>query len=180
MSSNVLKRQDFLYTAAYCEENIWHLCQTESFKNSYVIFIACKGEYFPMLNQRAAKDPLSAIFWDYHVVLLTTSVENRIIDFDTSLPFSSDIRSYLELSFFDSNQLNKEYAPLFRLISCKEYSARFSSDRSHMKTKTGWLATPPNWPTIGNENNNLEQFTDMKNRDIGEILTLDDLLERYS
>ena len=175
----ILKRQDFLYTAAYCEENIWHLCQKESFKNSCVIFIASKGEYFPMLNQQAAKDPLSPILWDYHVVLLTTGVETRIVDFDTSLSFSTDIKTYLRRSFFDSKQIKIEHIPLFRLISCKEYSTRFSSDRSHMKTQTGWLATPPSWPTIVNKDNNLDQFTNMNNRDIGEIMTLEDLLERY-
>lgn len=180
MSLTRLDREEFLYTPSYCEENIWHLCQQKFLHNSYVIFIASKGEYFPMLNQQAAKDPLAPVFWDYHVVLLTIGVENRIIDFDTSLSFSTDLKSYLELSFFSSIQLKEEYAPLFRLVSSKEYIAQFSSDRSHMKSKTGWLAPPPNWPIIGNKNSNLEQFTNMNNKEIGEIMNLDDLLVRYS
>ena len=46
-----LKREDFAYQTAYCEENIWHLCQQNHFQNSYVIFIFSKGGAFPMLKQ---------------------------------------------------------------------------------------------------------------------------------
>ena len=81
MSSDELKRTDFLYQPYYCEENIWHLCRNEPLKNSHVIFIASRGDSFPMLNQRVMKDPLIPILWDYHVILLVHSETDQILDF---------------------------------------------------------------------------------------------------
>ena len=90
MTLSVLKRKDFLYQPYYCEENIWHLCQNASFKESEVIFIASKGNAFPMMNQRVMTNPSIPVLWDYHVILLVKSEmnnsgHNQIVDFDTTL-----------------------------------------------------------------------------------------------
>ncbi|MDA3870471.1 MAG: hypothetical protein PF589_11165 [Gammaproteobacteria bacterium] len=176
MSLNVLKREDFLYRPCYCEENIWQLCQHEQFKNSQVIFIASKGEVFPMLNQRAMVYLLKPVFWDYHVILLAKDERNQILDFDTCLSFSTDVAEYFRNSFMDNALLSADEQPWFRVVPADEYTALFCSDRSHMKTASGWQAPPPSWPPIGNGAHNLSSFTDMNNSTIGEVLSFDAML----
>lgn len=179
MSLNILKREDFLYQSCYCEENIWHLCQNEQLNNSYVIFVASKGGFFPMLNQQAGNHLTIPIFWDYHVILLVLGEKNQIVDFDTTLPFCVDIDTYFSRSFIDNNLLAIEETPFFRALPSAEFIRLFSSDRSHMKTATGWSAAPPNWPLIGNMDSNLFEFIDMTNNNIGEVYNYDELLERF-
>lgn len=179
MSLNELKRESFLYQPYYCEENIWQLCQHEQFKESLVIFIASKGDVFPMLHQRATVHPLKPVFWDYHVVLLARDEKNQVLDFDSTLAFSSDADTYFSHSFIDDNWLSVSETPWFRVVSADEYTAKFASDRSHMETASGWQAPPPPWPRIGNGVHNLASFTDMNNRTIGEILSYNDMLARY-
>jgi hypothetical protein len=106
MSLSKLKREDFLYQPYYCEENIWHLCQLEQFKNSHVIFIASKGDSFPMLNQRVMQNNLTPVLWDYHVILLAQAETNQILDFDTSLSFNNDVGTYFSNSFIDNDLLS--------------------------------------------------------------------------
>ena len=180
MSSDELTRTDFLYQPYYCEENIWHLCQNKQLKNSHVIFIASRGDSFPMLNQRVMKDPLIPILWDYHVILLVHSETNQILDFDTTLPFGVDVDTYFRHSFLDSALLGSDEAPLFKVITASKFTATFSSDRSHMKTESGWLAPQPDWPRIANFTSNFSSFIDMTNSDIGEVLTYDEVLARFS
>lgn len=179
MSLKELKREDFLYQSYYCEENIWQLCQDEQFKSGHVIFIASKGEVFPMLNQRETAHPLKPVFWDYHVVLLVPDEKNQILDFDTTLTFSSEVETYFSHSFIDNNLLAAGERPWFRVLSIGEYKAKFSSDRSHMKTASGWQAPPPPWPLIGNGAHNLPSFTDMNNSTMGEVLSFDAMLARF-
>lgn len=178
MPRSTLKREDFLYQPYYCEENIWQLCRHEQFKNSHIVFIASKGEVFPMLNQRVAAHPLKTVFWDYHVVLLARDEKNQILDFDTCLPFCTDVADYFSYSFMNNALLSADEQPWFRLVPAGEYTAMFSSDRSHMKTASGWQAPPPPWPLIGNGEHNLPSFTDMNNSTIGEVLSFDVMLER--
>ncbi|MDH5388699.1 MAG: protein N-terminal glutamine amidohydrolase [Gammaproteobacteria bacterium] len=175
-----LKREDFLYQPYYCEENIWHLCQHEQFKNSHVIVIASKGDSFPMLNQRDMENHLTPVLWDYHVILLAEEDTKQILDFDTSLPFNNDIETYFSNSFIDNDLLNADEKPLLRVMPASEYVMSFSSDRRHMKTESGWIAPPPVWPLIGNSVHNLPDFLDMSNNDIGDVLTIDEMLERFT
>ena len=180
MQLHHFKRENFAYQAAYCEENIWHLCQQNHFQNSYVVFIFSKGDAFPMLNQRAAGDPKLPIFWDYHVVLLVTSENNQIIDFDTTLPFKTNIESYFSKSFVNESLLSDQEIPLFRLVPSDEFAVLFSSDRSHMKTATGWLSPPPSWSIIGKTETNLARFIQAKENQFGELLTYDAMLKRFT
>jgi len=177
MAFDALKREDFLYQPYYCEENIWHLCHDSQLINSYAVFIASKDDSFPMLNQRAIQNPLVPIYWDYHVVLLVLSEKNQILDFDTTLGFSVDIDTYFSQSFLLPDV---DETPLFKLIPAGEFIASFSSDRSHMKTDSGWLASPPGWPLIGKSTSNFHRFIDMTNNDFGEVLTFDEVLETFA
>jgi len=173
------KREDFAYQAAYCEENIWHLCQHESFQDSYVVFILSKGDSFPMLNQRASQHPSFPIFWDYHVILLLIAETKQIYDFDTNLAFNTNIKTYFSHSFIEEKLLAEHEIPLFRVIPSDEYVKLFSSDRSHMKTPKGWLAPPPSWPLIGRSATNLSDFIQASDNDFGELLTYDAVLARF-
>ena len=174
------KREDFAYQAAYCEENIWHLCQQNHFQNSYVVFIFSKGDAFPMLNQGASGASGTPIFWDYHVVLLVMTENNHIVDFDTTLEFMTDIGSYFSQSFVNESFLSDQEIPLFRLVPSDEFVRLFSSDRRHMKTATGWLAPPPNWSTIGDVGTNLAAFIQADDNQFGELLTYDAMLSRFT
>ena len=180
MSLSALMREDFLYQACYCEENIWHLCQREPFKNSSVVFIASSGDDFPMLKQRAMPDSSRPIFWDYHVVLLVNENTSLIVDFDTTLPFISEIGTYFSLSFLDNTKLSDNQKPLFRVVAACDFVELFSSDRRHMKIADDWLAPPPNWPLIDNGTSNLSVFIDMEKTGIGEVLDYDAMLARFS
>jgi len=173
-----LSPESFLYQPYYCEENIWQLCQHEQFKNSDVIFIASKGDAFPMLKQHAMKHPSMPVLWDYHVILLTEN--NRVLDFDTTLPFAVDAATYFSQSFLDNALLDAELRPWFRLVPVAEFVASFCSDRSHMKTEAGWLAPPPDWPLIGGSASNLSCFTDMDDTAFGEVLGFDAFMVRYT
>ncbi|MFT4806891.1 MAG: hypothetical protein ACI9LX_000207 [Paraglaciecola sp.] len=177
----LFKREGFAYQAAYCEENIWHLCQQNYLQDSYVVFIFSKGDAFPMLNQRACEHPTLPIFWDYHVVLLVKNINknNQIFDFDTRLVFNTDIDFYFSKSFVNQGLLSDQETPLFRLVPSDEFASSFSSDRSHMKTLSGWLSPPPNWPIIGNKGTNLAGFIQTKDNQFGELLTYDALLRRF-
>jgi hypothetical protein len=174
------KREDFAYQSAYCEENIWHLCQQPYFQNSYVVFIFSNGVAFPMLNQRASEHPAFPVFWDYHLVLLVMNENNQIFDFDTTLPFNTDIGSYFNESFVNESLLSDKETPLFRLIPSDEFITSFSSDRSHMKTPTSWLSPPPSWPIIGNKGTNLAGFIQANGNQFGELLTYEGMLSRFS
>jgi hypothetical protein len=179
MQSRGFKREDYRYQAAYCEENIWHLCQQEPFKNSFVVFIVSRGDSFPMLNQRASQHPLFPIFWDYHVVLLVMSEANKILDFDTQLPFYTDVERYFEQSFIAENLLLEHEMPMFRLVRSEEFVRLFASDRSHMKSPSGWLAPTPNWPLIGRSGSNLSSFIEASDNEVGELLTYNAILARF-
>jgi hypothetical protein len=179
MQLHHFNRETFAYQAAYCEENIWHLCQQNHFQNSCVVFIFSNGDEFPMLNQRASGDPALPIFWDYHVVMLVMKKNNQIFDFDTTLAFNTDIDSYFNKSFVNESLLSDKETPLFRLVPSVEFVRSFSSDRSHMKTPTGWLSPPPSWPIIGKKETNLAGFIQAHNNQFGELLTYDAMLSRF-
>ena len=179
ISLSALRREDYLYQAYYCEENIWHLCQCDIFENSSVVFIASSGDDFPMLKQRAMATSSKPVYWDYHVVLLVDAKTSLIVDFDTSLPFINEIGAYFSLSFLDNTKLADNQKPLFRVVPACDFVELFSSDRRHMKTADGWLAPPPSWPLIENGASNLSDFIDMNNTGIGEVLDYETMLARF-
>lgn len=171
--------QNCHYQSCYCEENIWHLCQHPACTNSTVIFIASHGGMFPMLCQRATNDPTTPVWWDYHVILMLGGRQPvQVLDFDTVLPFRSDLNTYLQASFLPEVSVTKQYQPYFRLVPAQDYISEFRSDRSHMRTEDGWSAPPPDWPIIGDGGSNLARFTDMRDHAIGEVLSYQQLLER--
>lgn len=173
------QREDYSYQPRYCEENIWRLSQHAELQNSDVIFIASLGDYFPIVCQRAAETPDTPMLWDYHVVLLWSAGKGAryILDFDTTLPFCTPAASYLQRSFLHEEQIKPDFIPLFRVMPASEYHALLRSDRSHMKTSQGWLAEPPPWLPLSANGSNLHKFTDMRDREFGQVLTKARLLQ---
>ncbi len=175
------QRENYLYQACYCEENIWQLCQCAEFANSDVLVIAALGDYFPILWQKAATAPYSPVMWDYHVVLLWHAPNGKhyILDFDTTLPFCTPLAQYIQHAFFDENQLQPQMRPRFRQLPAAAYVATLQSDRRHMQTPDGWLAEPPTWPSISPKTSNLPKFTDMYDTEYGKIFTAEQLLQHH-
>jgi len=178
---NLPQREHYAYHSRYCEENIWLLCQQPEFAASDVIVIAAtQAECFPILCQRAADAPDQPLLWYYHVVLLwSNSEQTYLIDFDTTLPFCTPVTDYFQSSFLDEETLYPEFIPLFRVMPAQDYVRILRSDRSHMRTKNGWQAPPPHWPVISANESNLHQFTDMNDREYGQIFTAAELLKTY-
>lgn len=171
------QRDQYLYQACYCEENIWQLCQRPEFMHSEAVVIAALGDCFPILQQRAATAAYLPVLWDYHVVLLWhTDDGDYIIDFDTTLPFCTPLADYVQHSFFDERRLPANLRPLFRVIPAQQYVSSLQSDRRHMKTADGWLAEPPAWLPISENTSNLQQFINMKDHHYGQIMTTQQLL----
>lgn len=171
------QRENYRYHAYYCEENIWQLCQGAEFINSEVMFMAASAACFPICCQRAADRPDEPLFWDYHVVLVWHAPEQTYaLDFDTTLPFCTPLKTYLQRSFYPEQLVRAEYRPLFRLVPRTVYLKRFASDRRHMQTQYGWQAPPPPWPLIHADQSNLHEFTDMQKRNYGVVKTLRELL----
>lgn len=165
------------YQAFYCEENIWHLCQHPDYQDGHVVFISALGDYFPMFHQRNGRGENRLIFWDYHVVLLQAGM---IHDFNSSLSFSTPIEHYFDYSFALEHQLEPPMIPRFRVLPAADYTTSFLSDRRHMKSESGWQATPPDWPAISDSSSNLKQFCDMSDFEYGDVLTQSELLIKYS
>ena len=178
---NLPQREHYAYHARYCEENIWWLCQQPEFADSQVMVIAALAEYFPMLCQRAAGLPEQPLLWDYHVVLLwPTQNQTYLVDFDTFLAFCTPIADYFQRSFLAETRLKPQFIPLFRVLQARDYVRVLRSDRSHMKTPTGWLTPPPPWPAISPHDNNLHQLTDMTDHHYGRIYTASELSQIYA
>jgi len=129
---------EHLYTALFCEENIWHLAndliqQGVQPDELSVIFISNKLQQTVIFNQRSAEPDTPAI-WDYHVILLKKSpTECLIFDFDSLSNLPTAAEQYLKVSFPDEIELPEEYQVYFRLIDAPTYLRLFSSDRSHMQ-----------------------------------------------
>ena len=128
----------YLYTALFCEENIWQLADSlikQAVKPSdlTVLFISNPDQQVAIFQQKSAaiNEP---VIWDYHVVLLRkVNTDFFIYDFDSRSGFKTSAEDYLSLSFLDQDLIKKQYRSQFRLISATSYLQNFSSDRSHMK-----------------------------------------------
>ncbi|MFK5986175.1 MAG: hypothetical protein QM479_12240 [Pseudomonadota bacterium] len=133
---NSYKKSDYLYTALFCEENIWHLAQSLfaagiKSEDIQIVFITNKNKQIAIFNQIAVAQN-QAVIWDYHVILLLkTEQSHSIFDFDSRLGFTSDYQNYLKNSLPDN--IITEYSSVFRIIPAQVYLNYFDSDRSHMQ-----------------------------------------------
>jgi len=147
-----MKIKEFNYSANFCEENIWHLCQNpalESFSKK-VLIVSNSARYCPFRFQKSIQG-YEIVWWNYHVILLATNTESSFIyDFDSTLPVPLSATEYIDQTFGRSDSWRPVDLPYFKSIDAADYLASFNSDRSHMKDDAGkWLSDPPKWQIIG-------------------------------
>ncbi|RUS73629.1 hypothetical protein EGW08_018602 [Elysia chlorotica] len=161
-----------VYTACYCEENVWKLaahvkekCSLRESSKCYCVFISNKSKKIPLWQQRASRDADRLVVWDYHVIFVYhESKESLVFDLDTELSFPCTLKEYANACIGDERTLKEEYRRMFRVVPVEEFLNTFASDRSHMINEKGeWLAPPPSYPPIScrNSSNNIEEFISM-------------------
>lgn len=146
-----MKLETFKYTANFCEENIWHLCQNPDLAAfiKTVLIISNGSRNCPLWHQKSAEGQ-EPVRWDYHVVLLASSPETSLIyDFDSTLDLPIPLHEYLDQTFQSEYE---DEQPVFKAVDSHDFVHLFYSDRSHMKDGEGdWKFTPPSWPLIQNK-----------------------------
>ena len=147
-----LDAADFEYAACYCEENVWRLLARKELAdwNTSAVAVFGRRQSVAVYRQKKGRPGDGLVLWDYHVFALARSVAGSfVLDFDTSLPFMTGAREYVEAAFPQgegSASADPRFAPLFRVMPGRDYLSRLSSDRSHMRRPDGsWLASPPPW-----------------------------------
>lgn len=166
----------FQYSACYCEENIWQLAQEAIFKGqqTMVAMISGHGRFRRFWYQRSAEKDGSAVYWDYHVVLLSYDAGWWVWDLDTTLDLPLAAETYCGKTFLNSTIDVADTDVFLRLVPADEYVQTFSSDRAHMRLQNGeWLAPPPSWPAIQQgEESNLLAWLDVNRANPGQVYTL--------
>jgi protein N-terminal glutamine amidohydrolase len=140
-----------LYTACFCEENIWQLgksIQEERTESFNVLFLTNEQKSIALFKQKAVPQD-NVIVWDYHVVLHDTK-ENLLYDYDTRLGFKNTLADYFEGTFPPEPFYINEYKTSIRVINLEVYLNHFSSNREHMIANGLPLQPMPLWPKIQN------------------------------
>ena len=150
------KKLTFRYHPFFCEENIWHLCQSPHIQPTlaFVFLVSNPARNCRLWFQRVAPHG-KPVFWDYHVFLIARSSNLdawKVWDLDTLLPIPSPVGSYFHATYNLQDAfwaVPKELRPVFRVIPATEYIQQFTSDRGHMKdTEGNYVTPPPPWPLI--------------------------------
>lgn len=173
------------YAPYFCEENVWQLLEEPRFaaREAWAVVITNRERQVAMWAQRAALVPGTPVVWDYHVVAVAKGDEGfDVFDLDCTegcpLPFAR----WRYVSFDVARELPAELTPLFRVVDAREYRARFSSDRAHMRGPDGaLLQQPPPWAPIlpAGEAPNLHRFLDVDTPFLGDVLDLAALTRRF-
>ena len=166
--------QDPPYAARYCEENVWQLGRRATGRSAWAVFVSNPERSVALWCQRASPRPDGLVVWDYHVVL---AVDDEVWDPDCMLGLELPRERWIDVTFPENERVPEALRPRLRVVPLEQYYARFSSDRSHMRSVGGeWLAPPPPWPVIrppGSVPTNLMRFVDMEAEFVGEVLDLD-------
>jgi hypothetical protein len=105
-----------------------------------------------LASQKAGKGPMSAVVWDYHVILIERPGTGGSLIYDPDSLIGSPVPAaeYLAVTFPGVLYEGRpELKPRFSLVSAPDYLWRFSSDRSHMRRENGgYLQPPPQWPAV--------------------------------
>lgn len=146
--------KEFNYSANFCEENIWHLCQNPALDHfsKKVLIVSNNNRNCPFRFQKSINGD-EFVWWNYHVILLASGKDSSFIyDFDSTLPVPISAIEYLEKTFERAQNRMETDLPCFKAIESTDYLNSFVSDRSHMKDEEGnWLSSPPKWPVIGKD-----------------------------
>jgi hypothetical protein len=158
-----------LRVACYCEENAWRLAYRHLSNGDnrhwkyFIVFISNNHKACPMFMQRAIPidDPTNYVCWDYHVIVMRSTVQSNddepiaseILDTDTWIkPYPTPLSQYLDESFPHASNpnFNEEYLPLFNVVDAHDFIRDFYSDRMHMYKNGKWNSPPPTYPPIMN------------------------------
>lgn len=172
--------KEFKYSANFCEENIWHLCQNPELEgfSKKVIIVSNSNRNCPFRFQKSINGD-EFVWWNYHVILFAYQKQsNFIYDFDSTLSVPMTGKEYLQKTFQRHENWKETDLPCFKAIDSKDYLNSFTSDRSHMKDAEGnWLSAPPKWASIGKDGGlplpSLLDFTDSSDQ---KIYNLDELM----
>ena len=153
LSKTVLQSvRESCYTPYYCEENIWQLASQfvhygEFFAKDLTIWLMTTPERYLPMRFQSPNDPKDWLFWDYHVVLQASRIQQSplIFDLGTTLPFPASASEYIEASFPDFSLLPDDFSIWIRSIPADHYLRSFSSDRSHM---LGQGVPESQWPKL--------------------------------
>ena len=116
-----------------------------------------------MFMQRAipVDDPTEYVCWDYHVIVMRSTVQSNdnrpivseVLDIDTWItPYPTPLSQYLDESFPHASDpnFNEQYLPLFNVVKADEFIRDFYSDRMHMYKDGKWNSPPPTYSPIMN------------------------------
>ncbi|KAK9768470.1 Protein N-terminal glutamine amidohydrolase [Basidiobolus ranarum] len=128
----------------------------------------------------------TVIIKDYHVILIWKGTPSSVYDFDTILPFPCSFKDYCEYTIPSTISLPQIFQRKYRVIPADVYLTTFASDRSHMRTESGWIKPPPTYEPISTQESsmNLSIFMNMsENIDstcYGRILQEEEFLAYFS
>ena len=177
---NLFEKNQCQYTANYCEENVYLLCEKflksaklreNTKEKAYAVFITNPQKQTSIKCQKKGNKLLNnLVIWDYHVIFLHKienflEVSSFIYDFDSILEFPTNFEKYYKnaLNFEMKGKLESFY----RVSECEQFMKEFASDRSHMlvdKQKGIYQSPPPKYPCILNERKeimNLDKYLDL-------------------
>jgi hypothetical protein len=165
------------YAPFYCEENVLWLCPSLG-EPAFAVLVTNARRRVEMRRQRAGEPTGGNVVWDYHAFGLSRRERWMVWDRDSSLAWPTLAGEYLRLSFVPQPQEQ----PLFRVVAADEYLRQFRSDRSHMLRPDGtWIQPPPPWPAPDQGGGvQLAELLDPGSASLGEVLTLNEMLRRYS
>lgn len=190
------------YQPFYCEENVWWILRDLAERrvvpassapapagasppersDAYAVFITNRTRAVAVWEQRLAP-PGEPVIWDYHVIAV---IGGRAWDLDSRLGAPAPLGRYLTHSFRPLPAEAHPLAPVFRVVPASTFLARFSTDRSHMRTAEGWRAPPPDWapprpPTKvgGIASMTLPRFLDLDDPIGGDVVDLAGLCRRF-
>lgn len=184
-----------MYTACYCEENVWKLCdltracQPELLPHCFVAFVSNRRQAVPIWCQKSSSRADGMSVWDYHVIFLYSPPPSRlrpclIYDLDTTLHFPEEFDTYVREAFRPHVAINPEFVQMFRVVGAAEFLDKFASDRSRMRSSDGsWLKPPPPYPCIRTNScdNNIDDFISVDEAvGIGKVYTLAQFVQRFS
>lgn len=177
------QQNEFVYTACFCEENIWYLAkkmiasaEQNKLTKPFVAFVSNHSQTVAIWHQRSGDaSNLGMVCWDYHVIFICElDGQPLVFDLDTDLPFPSRLDEYCRAAFPQQQTLPRRLRPMFRVVPASLYLAEFASDRSHMRRAGNWLSPPPTYPCISTTTctMNLNEYMDM-DPDLGPGLVCD-------
>lgn len=181
----ICDKNEVIYTACYCEENIWKLLEycirdkgNIEDDELYAVFISNRNKTIPVWYQKNCNNIETPVIWDYHVIALHRSKNLKssyVYDLDTLLNFPEIFENYYQKALPVLTNIKKEFQRMYRVIPANYYLENFASDRSHMVNfKTGeYNSPPPNYSCIEckTSRNNINEFINMDKNEHGTIMS---------